>query len=92
MLTITRTANHDVAFTLGGGMDSENVPELKTLSSSQAKGRRIVLDREDLTLVDQDAVDFLGCREAESIQLESCPFYIRECIDAGRDESNRHKR
>ena len=80
MLRIQRTANGEVVFALSGRMDAENVEELITLLGSEAKGRRIVMDLKDLTLVDRDAVGFLERCEADSIKLKNCPPYIREWI------------
>jgi anti-anti-sigma regulatory factor len=85
MLKITRTANGDVVFTVSGRMDTENVAGLKTMFSSEANDRRIVLDLKDLILVDQDAVSFLERCEADSIQLRNCPAYIREWIKKERN-------
>ena len=80
MLKITRAANGQVSFKLSGRMGAENVAELETLVSTEASGRRIVLDLKDLTLVDQDAVSFLKRCEADGIQLKNCPAFIREWI------------
>ena len=88
MLKITRAANGEVVIKLSGQMNTENLGELETLVSEEAKGRRIVLDLEDLTLVDQDAVSFLRRCEANNITLKNCPAYIREWITReGRDDS-----
>jgi len=87
MLKIQRAANGQVVFTVSGRMDAENVAELKALFASEAKGRRIVLDLKDLTLVDRDAVRFLEHCEADSIELKNCPAYIREWITRERSES-----
>jgi len=46
-------------------MGAENIGELETLFSAEASNRRIVLDLKDLTLVDQDAVSFLGARTGQ---------------------------
>ena len=59
MLKIQRAGNGEVVFTVSGQMDRENVAELKTLISSEANGRRIVLELKDLILVDQGVVTFL---------------------------------
>jgi hypothetical protein len=85
MLRITRVANEEVVFKLSGRMDAENVGELEKLLTAQAGGRRIVLDLEDLTLVDQDVVSFFRRCEAESIELKNCPAYIREWITGERN-------
>ncbi|OLB21721.1 MAG: hypothetical protein DMG85_13165 [Acidobacteria bacterium] len=87
MLKITRAAKGKVIFTLSGRMDAENLAELITLLSSEANGRRITLDLKDLTLVDQDAVSFLGRCEADKIQLKNCPAYVREWITRERDQN-----
>jgi anti-anti-sigma regulatory factor len=84
MLKIKRAANGEVVFTLSGRIDAENVTELKTLFGSEPKGRRIVLDLKDLTLVDREAVRFLKSCETDSIQIKSCPAYIREWITRER--------
>jgi anti-anti-sigma regulatory factor len=87
MLKITRAANGDVVFTVSGRMDAENLAELKTLFSLEARGRRITLDLKELILVDQDAVSFLERCEAGNIQLKNCPAYIREWITRERGQS-----
>ena len=84
MLKIQRAVNGEVVFTLSGRIATENVDELKTLFGSEAKGRRIGLDLKDLTLVDRDAVRFLGRCEADSIKLKNCPAYIREWVTRER--------
>ena len=85
MLKIQRVSNSQVVFTLTGQMDSENVGELKGLIESEARGRRIVLELSDLTLVDRDAVKFLEHCEMDSIKLENCPAYIRKWIARERE-------
>lgn len=84
MLKIQRAANGQVVFTVSGRMDAENVDELKALFALEAKGRDIVLDLKDLTLVDRDAVRFLEHCEEDSIKLKNCPAYIREWITRER--------
>jgi anti-anti-sigma regulatory factor len=84
MLKITRAANGEVVFTLSGRMDAGNVCEMETLFGSEPKGRRIVLDLKDLTLVDREAVRFLQSCELDSIKIKNCPAYIREWITRER--------
>jgi anti-anti-sigma regulatory factor len=87
MLKVQEAANGgEAVLTLIGRMDAENVAELETLFSSQAKGRRIVLDLKDLTLVDRVAVSFLESKETHGMQLKNCPGYIREWITRERHE------
>jgi hypothetical protein len=87
MLKIQRAANGQVVLTLCGRMNAENVAELKALLGSEGKGRHIVLDLKDLTLVDRDGVMFLERCEADSIELKNCPAYIREWISRERGNS-----
>jgi hypothetical protein len=84
MLKITRAANGEVVLKLSGRMDAENIGDLETLVSEEANRGRIVLDLKDLTLVDQDAVNFLKRCEADNITLKNCPAYIREWITRER--------
>ena len=86
MLRIQRSANGKVVFTLSGQMDEEPIAELETLISSEANGRRIILDLKDLTLVNENAITFLERCEANSIALKNCPAYVREWINAQRRE------
>ncbi len=87
MLRIQRSVNGEVVFTLSGQMDEEPLAELETLVSSEANGRRIILDLKDLTLVNENAIAFLERCEANSITLKNCPTYIREWITRQRGEA-----
>ena len=69
---------------LTGRMKVEHVAEMEALFKSEVSARQIVLDLKDLTLVDRDAVRFLGNCEADGIKLRSCPDYIREWITRER--------
>jgi uncharacterized protein YlaN (UPF0358 family) len=59
---------------------------LETFVKSEADARPKVLDLKDVTLVDQDAVNFLDRCEMENITLKNCPAYIREWITRQRRE------
>jgi hypothetical protein len=61
-------------------MDSESVAELERLYRSEANGSQIAFDLKDITLANQDAVNFLERCEASHITLKNCPAYIREWI------------
>lgn len=87
MLRISWEKNGDIEFTASGRMDAENVAQLKTLLSSEARGRRSILNLRDMTLVDQGMVRFLEACEATGIVLTNCPAYIREWIDTERREA-----
>jgi hypothetical protein len=80
MLKIRRSANGQVDFALSGRMAQDDIGELEALISSEAKGRPVVLDLKDVTLVGQDAINFLEHCEADGITLRNCPAYVREWI------------
>jgi len=81
MLRIRRTVNGDeTVLKVSGRMDAENVAELEALFASEAKGRRMTLNLEDLTLASREAVRFLERSESDSVKLVNCPLYIREWI------------
>src|SRR6266403_753711 len=88
MLRIQRSENGEVVFTLSGQMDEEPIAELEILISSEANGRRIILDLKDLTLANENGITFLERCEANSITLKNCPAYVREWINAQRRENN----
>jgi hypothetical protein len=84
MLKIRRSVNRQVVFALSGRMAQDDIAELKALISSEARGRFVVLDLMDVTLVGQDAVDFLERCEADGITLKNCPAYVGEWITRQR--------
>ena len=84
MLRIQRSSNGAVVFALIGRIEFDNVAELERLLSLEAVGQEIVLDLQDVTLVDRNAVRFLGRCEAEGVKLVNCPPYIRDWIEAER--------
>jgi hypothetical protein len=86
MLKIQRSSNGQVAYILSGQIEEEDIAELEALIRSEAKGRRMVLDLENVTLVGQDAIAFLDRCEANGITLRNCPAYIREWIKGQRGE------
>ena len=84
MLRIERSENEEVIFTLSGQIDSDTMAELGRLIDSEAKGRGVVLNLKDLTLVDEDGVIFLTRCESNGVKLENCPPYVREWINRQR--------
>jgi len=92
MLKIQRSANGKVVFTLSGRIEAEDVEELKRLLGLEESGRQLVLDLNEVTLVDRDAVKFLKRCEADSVQLENCPAYIREWIEREKGRMGRRRR
>ena len=86
MLKIQRISNEHVVLSLSGRMDEEHIAELKALISSEARGRRIVLDLKNLTLAGQEFISFLERSEADGIALLNCAPYVREWITRMRVE------
>jgi anti-anti-sigma regulatory factor len=66
-----------------GRMCHEHVGELKSLIEDSTPG--VVLDLDELTHVDVDAVNFLRECQAEGIKLRHCSPYIREWIHREQD-------
>jgi hypothetical protein len=87
VLKIQRSSNGQVTYTLSGQIEEEDIAELEAVIRSEAKGRRIVLDLKNLTLVGRDAIAFLDRCEVNGIALKNCPAYIREWIKGQRGES-----
>ena len=85
MLRIQREANGQVVLRISGRLDGENLVELKKQIGSEGAGRRITLDLRELTLVDQEAVWFLGQCGLNGIELQNCAPYICEWIERQRD-------
>src|SRR3954453_13531160 len=80
MLKIGRTANGEVVFKVSGRMESGSIAELERVFRSEANGCHMTLDLRDLTLANQDAINFLERCEAGGITLKNCPAYVREWI------------
>lgn len=91
MFMIRRAANGDVVLALIGRVGQENLAELKSVIASENNGARIALDLKDVTLVDREAVQYLGQCERKRIQLPNCPAYIRGWIDVNRKQRSRRK-
>jgi STAS domain-containing protein len=89
VLKIQRSANAKIVLTLSGRIEVQDVAELRRLLTLEAANRPLVLDLNDVTLVDREAVKFLAQCEADSIEIENCPPYIREWIQR---ESGRSRR
>ena len=77
---------HRTTIRLIGRMQAEHLPALQALIKESET--RIALDLEELTLVDVEAVRFLGsCRE-DGVVLLDCSRFIRDWI-AREDESRK---
>jgi anti-anti-sigma regulatory factor len=93
MLKIVRaTKDQSVILTLIGRIEGDNLQELKRLISSEASSHHLFLDMKDVILVDQSAIQFLACCEADSVKLENCPAYIRDWVAAEKRRNQRRKR
>jgi hypothetical protein len=66
-----------------GRIQAEHLEELE--KQIRESGPAIILDLEELTLVDVEAVRFLGICEAQGVTLLNCLPYIREWINKERD-------
>ena len=84
MLKIERTGNGQVLFTLSGRIEAEEIKELEQLLASETSGHQVIFNLRDVTLVNQDAVNFLAQCEADGIKLENCPLHVRTWIDQGK--------
>ena len=85
MLRTRRTGNGHVLFTLSGRIETEGIRQLQELLAAETSGQQLVLDLMDVTLVNEDAVKFLGLCEADGIKLENCPLHVRKWIDQLKD-------
>ena len=92
MLKIQRSANGRVVFKLSGRIEAEDVKEVRELLASEIAEKQLVLDLRDVTLVNQDAVEFLARCEAHSIMLENCPAYIRQWIEQAKGPARRRRK
>jgi hypothetical protein len=91
MLKIDRSANGRIVFTLSGRIEAEDIKQLQQLLASEAPGKQLVLNLRGVTLVNQDAVEFLARCEADSIMLENCPAYIRQWIEQAKGSTRRRR-
>jgi anti-anti-sigma regulatory factor len=78
---------HGTTIKLIGRIRAEHLGELKALIAASVP--RIVLELGEVSLVDADAVRFLGSCESEGIQLLNCSAYIREWIVRERETLNK---
>jgi anti-anti-sigma regulatory factor len=73
-----------VVFALSGDMNREHAGELTRLLAAETSGD-VVLDLQDITVVDREAVEFLAGTETAGTRLMNCPDYVRSWIDAERN-------
>jgi anti-anti-sigma regulatory factor len=87
-LKIEKTlGEHGTIIKLIGRIRAEHLTELKTLLAASAP--EIVLELGEVSLVDADAVRFLGSCESQGIKLLNCAAYIREWIAREQESSSK---
>jgi anti-anti-sigma regulatory factor len=87
-LKIEKTlVEHGTTIKLIGRIRAEDVSELKAQISASVS--KVVLELGEVSLVDADAVRFLGSCESDGIQLLNCSAYIREWIVRERETLNK---
>jgi hypothetical protein len=77
---------HGTTLKLIGRIRAEHLAELRGQIAASAPS---VLELGEVSLVDADAVRFLGSCESEGIQLLNCSAYIREWIVRERETPNK---
>jgi hypothetical protein len=92
MFRIRRIANGELVLALAGRIGKENLPDLKSVITAEPKPAQIALDLKDLTLVDQESVEYLGQCEDNDVELRNCPTYVRDWIDLSRRQKSRRKK
>jgi hypothetical protein len=86
-LKIEKTVGeHCTIIKLMGRIRAEHLTELKAQITASVP--RIVLELKEVSIVDVDAVRFLGNCESEGIQLLNCSAYTRESIARERESAN----
>jgi len=76
VLKIQFTGNGDAVLTVSGRLQADNLGELAALLDQEPLGPPVVLDLEDLTAADADAIRFLCACVRDGIELRNCPPYI----------------
>ena len=87
-LKIEKTlVEHGTTIKLIGRIRAEHINELRAQISASVP--KVVLELGEVSLVDADAVRFLGSCESEGILLLNCPAYICKWIVRERETSNK---
>ena len=78
MLKITRsTHSGTTTLALSGRIGSEQLADLRRCVEEE-RGRGLVLDLDEVSIVDVAVVRFLNECQAEGIRLAHCPGYVQE--------------
>lgn len=81
----TATRGKVRVFILSGRIENQAIAELRRLFKLQTDYREMALDLKDVGVVDREVVCFFLRCEADGIQLENCPPYIREWMEREKD-------
>ena len=81
----TLSDEHCTTIRLIGQFRDEHLPDLA--AEIRTGGSRIVLDLEEITLVDVDAIRFLRDRQTEGVVLINCSSYITTSIAKERSSA-----
>ena len=65
---------------LSGSLAEEEMAELERVFGPRSDYESVIVDLKDLRLVNRAAVKFLARCEADGLEIENCPAYIREWI------------
>jgi hypothetical protein len=80
MLNVRQSLEGGVTtFSLSGRIEALHIAELEGLLG--VAGTPIALNLQEVTLVGQEVVSFLGRCEKAGVSLRKCPAYIREWVD-----------
>lgn len=78
MLRITRVTNTGTTtLTVSGRVGAERLPDLRRVVEAECASD-VVLDLNEVSLVDVEAVRFFLHCEMQGIRLAHCPAYVRE--------------
>jgi hypothetical protein len=78
MLRITRVTDTGTpTLILSGRVGAEQLPDVRR-SVQAEEARELVLDLQEVTLVDVEAVQFFLRCEQDGIRIAHCPGYVRE--------------
>jgi hypothetical protein len=72
-------------FILSGRIEKQAIDELQRLLACPTDSRETALDLKDVGVIDRDVTRFFGRCEADGVQLENCPSYIREWMQREKD-------
>jgi len=72
-------------FMMSGRIETPAIAELKRLFEPLTDYRDIVLDLKEIGVIDRDVMRFFMRCEADGIQLENCPSYVREWMAREED-------